>query len=181
MLKRLISIRAPPFLSMFKCSKTGGYLMRDYTKNTFWTKQDPVTNQRQYYINLNGIMVEVTKEVYYAMFNSYRKSLHQKELTMISLDSAYNGRSLHECFSVPSDPIQEIYKAFLKEIIWAKIKCLDETEKAIIVGIFYENKTEAEVGSCLGMSQQLIHYKKVKIIEKLKKDLTLILKEELDN
>ena len=104
MLKRLISIRAPPFLSMFKCSKTGGYLMRE-----------------------------------------------------------------------------EIYKAFLKEIIWEKIKCLDETEKAIIVGIFYENKTEAEVGSCLGMSQQLIHYKKVKIIEKLKKDLTLILKEDLDN
>ena len=31
------------------------------------------------------------------------------------------------------------------------------------------------------MSQQLIHYKKVKIIEKLKKDLTLILKEDLDN
>lgn len=154
--------------------------MRDYTKNTFWTKQDPITNQRHYYINLNGLMVEVEKEVYYAMFNSYRKSLHQKDITTISLDSVYNGRALHEILSNYSDPIQKIYKDFLKEIIWEKVANLDETEKAIIVGIFYEDKTESEVGKALGMSQQLIHYKKQKIIKKLKDALKSILNENLD-
>lgn len=57
------SIRAPPILLMVQESRVGGTKMKDYTKNTFWTKIDE-RNERHYYIKLNGMMVEVDKEVY---------------------------------------------------------------------------------------------------------------------
>lgn len=49
--------------------------MNDYNKNYFWTTKDPMTEEKKYFFKINGVMVEVCREIYNVCFNSYTKSL----------------------------------------------------------------------------------------------------------
>ncbi len=173
------SIRAPPILLMVQESRVGGTKMKDYTKNTFWTKIDE-RNERHYYIKLNGMMVEVDKEVYNAMFSFYRQSLRKKELKTISLDSTREGQSLYDYLCSVSDPMQEIYQEFLKQTLQETIAFLDETEQEIINGLFFNENTEAELGEKLKMSRQLIHYKKKRVLKKMRELLGDVFNDKLN-
>lgn len=144
----------------------------DYNKDTFWTSYDEKHRKVRYYINLNDIMIEVDKEVYQTMFNSYRKSLRlmkqHDENMIVSLDSDQFGNGLYSILSANIDIEKDVNDHFIAENIQRAISNLDEIDKKIIVGLFYENKTETTIGNELGISQQAVQKRKQKILKKLR-------------
>ena len=99
----------------------------DYNKDTFWTSFAVERNIRRFYIKLNGVLIEVEKDVYYTMFNSYRKCLrtarNQDEIKQISLDSNVNGEGLYSVLyrednqnvldKIESEMIQDVFLFWL--------------------------------------------------------------------
>ncbi len=142
----------------------------DYNKDTFWSSFDVERNTRRFYIKLNGVLIEVEKDVYYTMFNSYRKCLrtarNQDEIKQISLDSNVNGEGLYSVLY--SEDNQNVLDKIESEMIQDVIQQLDEIDKTIIFGIFYEDKSETEIAKHLHITQQAVSKRKKKILKELK-------------
>ena len=142
----------------------------DYNKDTFWSSFDVERNTRRFYIKLNGVLIEVEKDVYYTMFNSYRKCLrtarNQDEIKQISLDSYVNGEGLYSVLY--SEDNQNVLDKIESEMIQDVIQQLDEIDKTIIFGIFYEDKSETEIAKHLHITQQAVSKRKKKILKELK-------------
>lgn len=142
----------------------------DYNKDTFWSSFDVERNTRRFYIKLNGVLIEVEKDVYYTMFNSYRKCLrtarNQDEIKQISLDSNVNGEGLYSVLYREDN--QNVLDKIESEMIQDVIQQLDEIDKTIIFGIFYEDKSETEIAKHLHITQQAVSKRKKKILKELK-------------
>lgn len=54
--------------------------MKDYySKNDFWVRKNEDSDERKYYIRLNGMYIEVSKDVFDTCYYSYRKELRDKK------------------------------------------------------------------------------------------------------
>ena len=71
------------------------------------------------------------------------------------------------------DSIKYDEKGFDSEIIDLKdsLESLDEEERRLIIYRYFDNKTQSEISSELGISQVQVSRKEAKILQKLKKDL----------
>lgn len=144
----------------------------DYNRDTFWTSFDERNNIVRYYIKLNDVMIEVEKDVYHTMFNSYRKNLRTNKLNnenaLTSLDAEQNGQGLYSVLSADVNVENEVYNKIIAESIRKAIDNLDDIDKQIVIGIFYENKTETAIGKLLGISKQAVQKRKQKIFKQLR-------------
>lgn len=152
----------------------------DYNKDTFWTSFDVESNTMKYYIKLNGVLIEVDKEVYHTMFNSYRKCLRmakqQNELKQISLDSDKGGAGLYSILESTSDP--DVLDKIEADMIHKVIQELDEVDRAIIISVFYEDKSETEIAKQLNITQQAVNKRKKKILKELKSVINTLIDKE---
>lgn len=150
--------------------------MNDYTKTDFHHYYDSESNTRRYYIKAYGTFIEVSKDVYYTCYNSYRKQLRSNrkdhEYGLISFDSLQpDGHTILEVYGIDYDYLDNIYKKDLLIAVMNLIDALDDEDKALISELLIEEKNEKELAGRYQVSQQAINRRKKKIIKSLQEKL----------
>lgn len=151
--------------------------MNDYTKTDFHHYFDDESNTRRYYIKVYGAFIEVSKDVYYTCYNSYRKQLRNNrkdhEYGLISYDSLLpDGHTILDTHGKDYDYLQSIYKRDLIKAVMTLIDALDDKDKELISELLIEGKNEKELARRYQVSQQTINRRKKKIIKSLQEKLS---------
>lgn len=140
---------------------------------------------RKYYANVDGKMIEITKEVAYAMNNFYRSSQPRKveiknekgesvewKLREIPY-SETNGQdyefSIEDFPDYSCDVEDSVISSVERRDIHKVINQLDAEERMIIYSIYFENKTQVQLAGIMGVSRQVLAYKLKTILHKMRR------------
>lgn len=129
---------------------------------------------KEYYIKLNGKRISVTEEVYYAFKRPVWKEIKSRRIrnkNELSLDwLAENGFEI----SLDEKPIDEIVEdKLMLDMLFEALSELTDDERYLINELFFNNKSEREFASETNVTQQTIHKKKLRIVNKIKKLMNL--------
>lgn len=172
--------RAPPsgFETQKQISNSGGTKM--YIEHPFFI-------DGKYYAKINDEMIEITKEVAYAMNNFRRNSLPkyvevkneqgeviEKWLREVPYSSHSDDGIDYSVETMP-DPLCDVEEEAINSACCQEVQKaigkLNDIEKIIIRAVYFEEMPLEKVGSLLGVSYQAIQ-KKLKVIHaKMKKHL----------
>lgn len=119
-----------------------------------------------YYIRLNGKWLQITKEVYSIYKNSYQKMYreYQRDKDAIELTEYVESEYVKE-----TKPLKAIVLNERKDRLEKAIHLLSDDEIRIIQAYFYDDQSERQIADKLGISKTALHYKKIRILEKLKR------------
>ena len=126
--------------------------------------------EKEYFIELNGRQIPVSKEVYYAFKRpawKERKRRQVREEKELSLEAFADAG-----FEIPSgqalvDKIVE--DKLLLDMLSMALSELTDDERFLINELFYQEKSERTVARETGLPQKTINNRKRAIINKLKK------------
>lgn len=131
-------------------------------------------------IRVQGQLVPVTEEVYLTYYRMKRRELHLQEKD--AKHGVFYYSALDTSETIGEDAIPDLISPRVDDMVVDKlmaqrlhdcIKQLTEKEQEIIDGLFFQEKSESMMAAEIGMSQQLVNYRKQKILIKLKKLLNL--------
>lgn len=150
--------------------------MNDYNKNYFWTSVDSDTGMKKYYFRINGMMVEVPKEVYNVCFNSYVKTLRDnkrnKKHGLVSLNEV--NPENHEYIDFFADPYElekDVNNKLLLQSLFFEIGHLDDEEKQIVYGLLIEEKSIRILSKEMNIPVMTLQDRKKRILQKLKEKI----------
>ena len=157
--------RAPPLHDFFKQkSWREKTMLNDFRNKDFRIikKEDKTI----YYIRLNGKWLQITKEVYSIYKNSYQKMYreYQRDKDAIELTEYVESEYVKE-----TKPLKAIVLNERKDRLEKAIHLLSDDEIRIIQAYFYDDQSERQIADKLGISKTALHYKKIRILEKLKR------------
>ena len=136
---------------------------------------------------VSGQTIEVTDAVYEAYMKGYRKMLYfdndlKAERILLdedgqikqfilsredSLDRLMDDNA--EQFSDRHESVEDmVLRKISVERLHTALSTLSEKERELIETLFFEEKTERDVASAMGISQPAVHKQKNKILKKLK-------------
>ena len=134
-----------------------------------------MADKEKYLIRLQGKLIEVSEDVYYAYFQMERQERTQEEKYqrnhVVSYDALDNGET------VGVEGVADLETPSMEELIMAKelrdrlhhaIEALPRAERELIRAIYFEDMTEKEYAKLTGMSQTGISYRRRNILSKLK-------------
>ena len=134
-----------------------------------------MADKEKYLIRLQGKLIEVSEDVYYAYFQMERQERTQEEKYqrnhVVSYDALDNGET------VGVEGVADLETPSMEELIMAKelrdrlhhaIEALPKAERELIRAIYFEEMTEKEYAKRTGMSQTGISYRRRNILSKLK-------------
>lgn len=121
-----------------------------------------------YCIRLNGKWLQITKEVYSIYKNSYQKMYRDilKGKDVIEFTEYVENQHVKEV-----NPLDDLYQQEVKSILHKAIKWLSQEEQMIIYSYFFDELSERQIAEKLSISKTAFHYRKQKILIKLKKIL----------
>lgn len=136
---------------------------------------------------VSGQTIEVTDEVYDAYMKGDRKMRYFEndlKTERILLDEDGQIRQIipsredsldrlmddnAEQFSDRHESVEDmVLRKISVERLYAALSTLSEKERELIEALFFEEKTERDVASAMGISQPAVHKQKNKILKKLK-------------
>lgn len=134
-----------------------------------------MADKEVYVIRVQGKVVEVTPEVYYAYFHMERQERGQEEKkrrnVVLSYDALDNG-ALTGLESMPDLTLPSLEEQIITKEIQGRLNCavsaLPQAEKELIRAIYYNGMTETDYAVLTGSSQQKVSYRLRKILSKLK-------------
>ena len=134
-----------------------------------------MADKEKYLIRLQGKVIEVSEDVYYAYFQMERQERTQDEKHqrnhVVSYDALDNGETVGaEAFADLEAPSMEelvIAKELRKRLHYA-IEALPRVERELIRAIYFKGKTESAYAKHTGMSQTGVSYRRRMILSKLK-------------
>jgi RNA polymerase sigma factor (sigma-70 family) len=156
-------------------------------------QEEKAMSQKQYRVNVNGALVDVTEEQYLAYYRSERRMRYFER--DIKTETAIRGKDGHITGYAPSkedsldrllengddfaDEAESVEDGVIKKALIEKLRgALDELpadERELIDALFFSNggdgMTEREYAKRTGLSKTAIHARKEKILAKLKKFL----------
>lgn len=143
--------------------------------------------KRDFYLYIDGQPVPVSEEVYREYYHAEDKERYfmgrlKKGHTKIDPDT----QEIHYIpsrevsyeqlveqdwqFAVLDDPVEDrVVKAAMLEKLRAVLHSLSTEELALLEELFYQEKTEREVAGLYAVSQNTIHYRKSRLLDKLRK------------
>ena len=129
----------------------------------------------KYYAKINDEMIEISKEVAYAM-NNFRRRILPKYIETINDRGEVVERQLREIpYSNHSydevgycDVEEEALASMCHEELQKAIGKLDEIEKVIIRGVYFEDMTQEAVGKILGITKYAVNKRLKRILIKMK-------------
>ena len=134
-----------------------------------------MADKEKYLIRLQGKLIEVSEDVYYAYFQMERQERTQEEKYqrnhVVSYDALDNGET------VGVEGVADLETPSMEELVMAKelrdrlhhaIEALPRAERELIRAIYFEDMTEKEYAKRTGMSQTGISYRRRNILSKLK-------------
>ena len=140
-----------------------------------------MADKEKYLIKIQGKLIEVSEDVYYAYFHMERQERTQEEKKqrneVMSYDALDDGETLGmeniADMSSPSMEEQAIAKEMYERLHHA-VEALPRSERELIRAIYFEGKTEREYAKQQGCSQNKIFKQRVKTLSKLKMFLDFI-------
>lgn len=119
-----------------------------------------------YYIRLYGKWLQITKEVYFIYKNSYQKMYreYKRDKDAVELTEYVESKYVKE-----TNPLNSIVLNEMKDRLEKAIHLLSVDEIIIIQAYFYDEQSERQIAENLSISKTALHYKKTKILIKLKK------------
>ncbi|KXG77103.1 RNA polymerase sigma factor [Thermotalea metallivorans] len=124
---------------------------------------------KEYNIKLNGKLIPVTEEVYYAFKRPAWKERKRRQVRAekeLSLEAFADAG-----FEIPSGQalVDEIVEdKLLLDMLFRALSELTEDERFLINELFFNDKSEREVAKEIGRSKTGIHKQKEKILSKLR-------------
>lgn len=134
-----------------------------------------MAGKEKYIIKVEGKLVEVTPEVYYAYFRMERQERGQEEKKrrngVISYDAMDDGGmvGLERIADLTSPSVEET--AMTQEIherLHRAVNALPNDERELIRAIYFDGLTEKEYAAISGLTQQGVSYRLRRILSKLK-------------
>lgn len=144
-------------------------------------------SENDFYLYIDGQSVKVSKEVYREFMRAEEKERYfmrrlkkgrflvdseQQTVTYIPSREASYEQLLEEDWDFPSpgETVDDTaVKAYLLEKLQEALHSLSDEEMALIQELFYMEKTEREAAALFQLSQNTIHYRKNRVLEKLKR------------
>jgi RNA polymerase sigma factor (sigma-70 family) len=134
-----------------------------------------MADKEKYLIKIQGKLIEVSEDVYYAYFRMERHERWQEEKKqeheVVSYDALDNGET------IGAEAVPDLTSPSMEDLTIAKelnnrlhhaVEALPKAERELIRAIYFEGETEADYGKRTGMSQTGISYRRRKILSKLK-------------
>ena len=126
--------------------------------------EHPYFYEGKYYANIDGEMIEITKEVAYAMNNFYRSS-KAKKVEIKNEEGKVVDKMLPD---LNCDVEHCVLTKMEQQDIHKVINQLNSEERMIIYGIFFENKTQTQMAEIMGISRQMLSYKLKSTLNKMR-------------
>ena len=128
----------------------------------------------RFFILIDDALLEVTHEQYIDYYKDKRRQKYVDEEAEAAgvffaddlTDSSINGEVIF--VDTAPDVCDSVMKQMLIDKMHEALALLPEDERDLIVQIYFENKTERQIASEYRLSQGTIHWRKTKILEKLK-------------
>lgn len=134
-----------------------------------------MADKEKYMINIQGDLIEVSEDVYYAYFRMERQERWQEqkkqEHDVVSYDALDNGET------VGAENMADRVAPSMEELAMTRelhdrlnhaVEALPKADRELIRAIYYDGQTEKEYAETVGMSQTGISYRRRKILSKLK-------------
>ena len=134
-----------------------------------------MTDKEKYMIKVEGKLVEVTPDVYYAYFRMERQERWQEEKqqghAVMSYDALDDGETVGvEVVPDLTTPSMEeaVMTREIHEKLHRALDALPKAERELIQAIYFDGFTEKEYAVSSGLSQQGVSYRLRKILSKLR-------------
>jgi RNA polymerase sigma factor (sigma-70 family) len=128
---------------------------------------------KEYFIEINGRAIPVSKEVYYAF---KRPAWRERKRRQVRAEKELSLEAFADAgFEIPSGQalVDEIVEdKLLLDMLSKALSELTEEERVLIDELFFNDKSEREIAREIGVSQPAIHKRRNRILEKLKKLMT---------
>ena len=140
-----------------------------------------MADKGKYIIRIQGDLIEVSEDVYYAYFRMERQERWQEEKKqahdVLSYDALDNeeivGAEMIPDLTSPSLE-ESVISRELKDRLHHAVDALPREERELIHAIYFEGKSEREYAKKQGCSQNKIYKRRIKILSKLKMFLDII-------
>ena len=140
-----------------------------------------MADKEKYMIKIQGKLIEVSEDVYYAYFRMERQERWQDEKKQEHEVMSYD--ALDNSETTGAEAVQDMATPSMEELAIAKelnerlhhaVAALPKAERELIRVIYFEGQTEEDYGKRTGMSQTGISYRRRKILSKLKMFLDIM-------
>ena len=134
-----------------------------------------MADREKYMIKVEGNLVEVTPEVYYAYFRMERQERGQEEKKVYNQVMSYDALDDEEKKAI--DNIPDADNTSLDEIVIANdmknrlhraLEMLPKGERELLQAIYFQGKTEEKYGNEVGISQRGVSYQRKKALSNLR-------------
>jgi RNA polymerase sigma factor (sigma-70 family) len=128
---------------------------------------------KKFYITLQGAKIVVAEEVYRAYIQPFWKDKKRRQRQVaggsipLSLDQLLEDNESGFDIAGETDIEAEVMQKIDSEEIHRILAQLPESDRAIIYGLIYDQKTERELAAELGMSQKTVNNHRRRILGKL--------------
>jgi RNA polymerase sigma factor (sigma-70 family) len=131
---------------------------------------------KEFYVTIQGAKVIVKEEVYRAYIQPFWKEKKRRQrqtadgIIPLSLDQLVEDNESGFDVTDKSNIEAEVARKLDNEEIHCILAQLPESDRAIIDGLIYDQKTERELAAELGMSQKTVNNHRRRILGKLHED-----------
>lgn len=134
-----------------------------------------MADKEKYLIKIQGKLIEVSEDVYYAYFRMERQERWQEEKKMehkvMSYDSLDDQEMLgiENVVDVTARTLEEIAEAHeLRDRVRHAVELLPKAERELIRAIYYEELSERDVAEREGVSQNKVFKQRQRALAKLR-------------
>lgn len=121
------------------------------------------------FIEIDGINIEVTEEVYFAYKRpAWREAKRAETRKEHEVSISVMEKSGQELPSQQNSVEETVCKKLLIEVLRLEISKLSLDEQLLIYDSYFKNKTERDISKKYGISNVAVHKRKKKVITKLK-------------
>lgn len=125
--------------------------------------------EKEYFIELNGRQIPVSKEVYYAF---KRPAWRERKRRQVRAEKELSLEAFADAgFEIPSGQVlvdEIVEDKLLLDMLFKALEELADDERFLINELFFNDKSEREVAKEIGRSKTGIHKQKEKILSKLR-------------
>lgn len=134
-----------------------------------------MADRKKYIIKVEGKLVEVSPEVYYAYFRMERQERWQEEKQrehgVVSYDTLDNGEmvGLENVADTASHGLEEaVIAGELRDRLRNAVAALPKEDRELIQAIYYEGMSEREYAKQCGISQNCAYKRRRRILSRLR-------------
>ncbi len=143
------------------------------------SEDDQDKDSKKYFIPVDGKYYETTKEIYEVYYRMDRRERYLEERDIKKGVKTFSdiSNSIYTADELIADGNVDVTNTAIRNILFETvleaISILNEEDKLLIQELFFYGKTEREVASELGISKTALHYRKERVIGKIREQLNI--------